>query len=316
MRRAYDIQQKLIPPWVDHRHAKELAAMSDVLDGSPNLPGLVACDLLGDASPRLGSPGMTGDQVLRAAVLKQLNQFSYEALAFHLADSSCYRAFCGYGFSEVAPKRATLAENIAKVSASTWAAINKVLVKDGLEAGVDSGERVRIDCTVVDSDIHEPSDSELLWDTVRVLARWLKRARDAGVAFEWTNHTRRTRRRAREILYARRKAKRFPPYRDLIRVTELTLGYADRALAALRRCEPSRKVGRILERIEHFTELGRQVVDQTRRRVLEGESVPAGEKLVSIFEDHADIISKGRRKTQYGHKIKRLHAGRALDRPA
>jgi IS5 family transposase len=92
------------------------------------------------------------------------------------------------------------------------------------------------------------------------------------------------------------------PYKDLLRVTKWTLRFAEGASRLLeRRTEP--QAIRLAAKLRHFIGLGHRVVDQTERRVLHGESVPAQQKIVSLFEEHADIIRKGNRATQYGHKI-------------
>jgi IS5 family transposase len=133
-----------------------------------------------------------------------------------------------------------------------------------------------------------------------VLARLLKNAKKFGVRF--TNHTRRAKRRALSIKNAQKSAKRTRAYRDLLQVTENMLGDAEKGASLL----DKRRQGRAKElaaELRRVSELGRRVVDQTRRRVLEGENVPSNEKVVSVFEPHTDVIVKGRRDTEYGHKI-------------
>ena len=119
---------------------------------------------------------MSGDEALRAAVVKQMFGFSYVELAFHLADSATYQRFCGFGLGERPPGRSTLAENIKRIRPETWEQVNRVLARVAKESGLESGERARMDCTVVGAPIHPPTDGALLWDTVRVVARTLVRA--------------------------------------------------------------------------------------------------------------------------------------------
>lgn len=101
----------------------------------------------------------------------------------------------------------------------------------------------------------------------------------------------------RKVQRDRRRA-----YRDLLRVTEEVTGWAVQVHAALS-CEPTVEATVLAAKLAHFLPLVRQVVDQTRRRVLEGQSVPVGEKLVSLFEEHTDILRKDGRDTYYGHKV-------------
>ena len=101
MRETHRIQPTLTEPWLDLPHAKELKAISDLLDQHPILGALVAQDISCGKSKRTG--GLTGEQALRAILIKQMNGFSYNELAFHVADSLTYRTFCKIGLTDNAP---------------------------------------------------------------------------------------------------------------------------------------------------------------------------------------------------------------------
>jgi len=107
---------------------------------------------------------MSGEQVLMALFIKQMNDFSYEVLAYHLADSRTYRAVCGFGIGDKTPSDKTLQRDIKRVGADTLEAINRMLMVSAAGKGIDKGRKVRVDCTVVDANIHHPTDSSLLWD--------------------------------------------------------------------------------------------------------------------------------------------------------
>lgn len=283
--------------------------MSHILDVHPKAAEQVLADLIaGGIDPEKGREGLSGEQVLRMAIIKQMNGYSYEELAFHLTDSMSYRAFCRLGFSRDTPTASTLQDNIKKVRHETMEAINGMLLAYAKAAGVEDGRRIRTDCTVIESNIHEPSDSSLLFDCVRVLARYLERAQ-ASVQVPFVDHTRRAKRRAIGIRNARNKKQRTEKYRDLIKVTQKTVDYAKCAVVAFEAVYPANLVlapserDNLYTKLQHTIKLAERVLDQTRRRVLGGESVPAAEKIVSIFEPHTDIIVKDRRETLYGHKI-------------
>jgi len=300
MREMMRDQLPLMQAFVEHEHAQELAGMSEALDQCRDVLDHGERDLLRGRDPLLGRPGLSAEQVIRALVVKQLNGFSYEELAFHLADSTCYRRFCRLGGLEKPPGRSTLQENIKSLSAETLEAINRCLLGWAKRIGVEKGEIVRGDCTTVESTIHAPTDSWLLWDTVRVLVRVLKRCREYGV--EFSDRTRRVKRRWRAIGNARNREERLPLYRDLLRLTEETLEAATRAVWRLASIADAEAQGsRVI--LQHHVVLGRRVVDQTHRRVLESEVVPSREKIVSIFEPHTDIIVSGRPEIGYGHKV-------------
>lgn len=282
--------------------------MSRILDANPQAAELVLADLLaGGIDPAKGREGLSGDQVLRIGIIKQTNNFSYEELAFHLADSMSYQAFCRIGIGAEAPTASTLQNNVKKVRPETMEAINRMLVGYAKDKGVEDGHKVRTDCTVMQANIHEPTDSSLLWDCVRVLVRHVERAQ-AYVAVPFVDHTRRAKRRFIGINNAKKQVDRERLYRDLIKVTEKTVSYARSVVRALETAYPAEArekpaLWNSYATLRHYIDLAERVLDQTRRRILDGESVPAAAKVVSIFEPHTDIIVKDRRETLYGHKL-------------
>ena len=160
---------------------------------------------------------MSAEQVLRALLVKQLNQFSYRELAFHLADSRSYRTFCQLSIIEPTPSKSTLAANIKAVKFETLEQINRELVSVAEDAGIEKGRKVRVDCTVVESNIHPLTDSELLYDCVRVLTRLMCGARELlGTVVVFGNRTRRAKRRRLGVLNAKDKQQRRRVYRDLL----------------------------------------------------------------------------------------------------
>lgn len=303
-------QLPLIPSSIDHPHARELEKISQVLDENGELAELIEQDLVrGVKNPHKGSRGMSGDQVFRVLVLKQMNDFSYEELEFHLKDSGTYRSFCRIGAMEAAPARSTLAENLKKVRPETLEKVNRWLLKVAEAKRVEQGDKVRIDSTVVESHIHRPSDSVLLYDGVRVISRLLKRVRKACGFMEWRSHTRRAKRRMIEIHRTRREAARKKSYVDLLKAARKMLGYARAALAVLaervkaQNEEEGGPLSRLRQKLEHFVGVVERVREQTEKRVLQEQKVPTAERVVSIFEPHADVLVKDHRDTYYGHKI-------------
>lgn len=308
MRQKLHPQRPLMPALVDHEHARELDAMSRALDAHPQFVDMVFADLpRGRVQPKTGRPAMTAEQALRAAIVKQMHGLSYEDLAFHLADSLSFRAFCRLDVTEAAPAKSTLQGNIKCIKATTWEEINQVLVMHAKVEGIEDGRRVRFDCTVTETNIHDPSDGALLWDVVRVLTRRMEDAREEfGLRFK--DHTRRAKRRANGVRNAKDDRVRKEKYVDLLAATNDTLAHAQRVALELTNVttvdafQLVKAEGIALE-LQHFIALGERIENQTHRRVVFGEIVPASEKVVSIFESHTDIIVKDRRDTLYGHKL-------------
>ena len=307
MRKLLQQQLSLAPATIDHVHARELEAISAQLDAIPKAIEWVCNDVLRGKRKDVGRDGMTGEQILRVLIIKQMNTFTYDELAFHLADSNCYRNFCRFGITNKAPSSSTLQRNIKRVTAETIEKINRALMLRAADLGIETGEKVRTDCTVVNALVHAPTDSSLLWDCVRVLARELTKGLEL-TSLAFSDHRKRAKRRMMDVFGAKRMNQRIAPYKDLIRITEWTIDYAVEGAKDLRAYKATDLQSGVMAdgiaaTLEHFVSLARRVVDQTRRRVLLGEKVPSSEKLVSIFETHTDIIIKGRREILYGHKV-------------
>ena len=307
MREKSKKQIPLMPEASDHPQAIELENISRILDANPTICDLAMQDLSEDSkkASRSGARGMTADQVVRAAIVKQMFNFTYKELAFHIVDSNSLRRFMRIGIADKGFKKSVLNKNVKALSPQTWEAINGQLVDYAAEEKIEKGRQVRIDCTVVESNIHEPTDSSLLWDSVRVLTRLLYRAKeDFGLRVSFQDHTRRAKRRLLGIMNSRSKKDRRSKYADLIKVTNKSIGYAQRAIEAIDKVA-SISHGLVALRLDlnQYSQLAARVVDQTHRRVLLGENVPASDKVVSLFETHTDIIVKDRRDTFFGHKI-------------
>jgi IS5 family transposase len=283
-----------------------------VLDETPEVMSLVFVDLTRGVMPNNGRPGMTAEEVVRVGLVKQMNGFSYDELEFHLADSRTYRTFCRLPAFGETPSASCLQENLRRVLPETWEAVNRLVVGVAKDDGIEAGRKVRVDCTVTDTNIHRPDDAAQLWDSVRVLTRLMAQAveRFGGeLNAGFTDHTRRAKRRYLSILNAKNAEGRSSKYSELLKIARKTIGYAGGVAEALlplaNHAEPGMAKAAISLELEltHYIPLARRVVDQTERRVLRGESVPAGEKVVSIFEPHTDIIIKKRREVEFGHKL-------------
>ncbi len=297
----------LIAPASGHPKERELDAISSIIDNTPAICDYVLQDLNKGRiiKRRTGARGMSAEQVLRAAVVLRLFDCTYEDLAFHISDSRCLRRFCLIGIADKGFKKSALNSNIKSISEQTWELILRDLLGHAEDEKIEKGRKVRIDCTVVESNIHKPFDSVQLYDAVRVLTRLLYKSRDEfGIKIVFTDHQRRAKRRMVGIQYAKGEKQRQPLYKDLLKVTKKTIGYAIKAEELLGElCSTNILLFELLNDIKHYNDLSRQVYDQAYRLVIQGETVPADQKVVSIFEEHTDIIIKDRRDTYYGHKI-------------
>ena len=307
MHQERTIQASIFDLFAGHEIGRELKAMSGWLDQHPALAGLVAKDLRRLGVKETGRHGLPAESALRCALLKQHRQLSYEELAFHLEDSASFRAFARLPLSWT-PKKSVLHKTISAIRAETWEAINHAALASARAEKIETGGVIRLDSTVTAALMHEPSDSSLLWDAVRVMARMLKAAQSFA-KIPWRDRRRAAKRRAYAIQFTRKRPKRIAHYRELIKIARAMLAHLDEAQAQLQSAQ-GRTALQLQAALARRRPLIAQIISQAERRVLQGAPVPAGEKIVSLFEPHADIIVKGGRGAQYGHKLN-LTAGRS-----
>src|SRR5213075_1388961 len=172
MRQERTVQATIFEVFAGHEIGCELKAISQWLDRQRALVSLVAGDLRRHGLRETGRRGLPAETVLRCALLKQQRQLSYEELAFHLEDSASFRAFARLPLAW-SPKKSVLHQTISAIRPASWEAVNRAVLAS---AKLESGATVRIDSTVTAALMHEPSDSALLWDAVRVMTRLLRQA--------------------------------------------------------------------------------------------------------------------------------------------
>ena len=309
MRYKFNPQLNIFTTMARNQIAKELREMSKVLDATPKVVELAFQDLTRAARPTTGREGMTAEQVLRCAILKQYRQLTYEELAFHLEDSDSFRGFARMDMGQY-PCKSILQQNIKALREETWEEIHREIIGYAAKEKIESGRKVRIDATCVETDIHHPTDSSLLADGIRIITRWLAEGKELTPTpdYQYSDHQRVVKKRVMLILNAKKETVRLQAYRDLLvyagKVREYALAAIPELHAHRGRDITDLYAGRVLaEQLERAVGILGRVIDQTYRRVFRNENVPASEKVVSFFEDHTDIIVKKRRETEFGHKI-------------
>jgi len=293
-----------------------LEAVSTFLDSQHGMIERVRHDLVrGLKKPRKGRRGLTARQVLRSLVLMRVKDWDYRELRERIADGVTLRQFTDF-YCDPVPKHDAFNRGFNRLTPQTLKAVNDMVVQAAVGLGLEDGAKLRVDTTVVETDIHHPTDNTLLWDVVRVvtrlvgrLAKALKMRRIKG----FHDRRRSAHRRMYEIqrmTTRQRQERQTTIYRALIGVAEDVVASAKTALerTATMRGEDlsaAMAIDAIRDEIVHYCGLGERVIDQARRRVLEGEQVPNAEKIYSIFEPHTDLIKRGKVRTpvEFGHKV-------------
>jgi transposase, IS5 family len=262
-----------------------------------------------------GRPSTPVEVILRMLLVKHLYGWSYAQAEQWVSDSLVLRQFCRVYLRPV-PDDTTLIRWARLIQPATLERLLDHVVGLARSLKVTRGRKLRIDGTVVETNIHHPTDSTLLHDGVRVLSRVLRRAkgllqgaadlgRDAfrdrrlSVKREVYRITKLTRQRGEQAETAMQAG-----YRKLLAVAGAVVHQAQEVSAALKR-ETSEARAKLSRQLDHFGELTRAVISQTTRRVCKQERVPAREKVVSLFEPHTAIIRKGRigHETEFGRGV-------------
>lgn len=249
------------------------------------------------------------------AVVRRLMGWGYRGLAEEVNVSAGWRWVCQLAAHPM-PNFRTIRDREALLKPQTVRLINARVIELGLALGITTGHRLRLDSSVTETDVHYPTDSWLLDDAARVISRLVRQARDllrprARADKVWfRDRHRQAHRLARQIAERSRKNAKNIGKSSLKGYAQL-LALVGTLLAQVVQLQPrlaglSDAATSLNEMFDHYLPLVQRVLDQTCRRVLQGEAVPASDKVVSLFEPHTDIICRGKAKpkdTEFGHKV-------------
>ena len=278
-----------------------------------------------DASKKLEGPRrrrrsrFTSEQLLRAVLVMEVEQLSYRDTVIRIDDSVFLRQFIGIPFDSIMDFT-TLSRVFKGIRPATWKKINELLSQHAVEQEWICGASLRVDTTAFETNIHYPTDSSLLWDGYRVLGRLLRAVREYAPEAVGGRRlqTRRVKRIAQIIARrashkARHREKLQEPYKLLLAhvagIVDWSRDVQETCRMHITRGQYDLDTVRVLEdflpELEHFANLTSRVVEQTQRRVFEGETVPAKEKILSLFESHTELLVRGKagRPVEFGHMI-------------
>jgi len=317
MRRKRDPQQFI--EWPGDKAPKTVAQyrqtykrLSDLLDEVPWILTRVSHDLctLSGSSPRGRKGVYSVEQILRAVIVHQLEGTSLRETVIRISESETLRSFIRLGNQPVMD-HSFLDRCIQALSEETWAAINTSLARYAVKTERICPSRIRTDTTVIETNIHYPTDAWLLWDSWRVLARVLGRIRQiAPPLCPHRFHTQKAKklflfitRYTRSTGKARRRAVK-RKFRTLIERVEWIAEVAQ-AVALQARCAAQVELLAFAEEIEGILPAVRTVCSTSRRAQLRGETVPARDRVFSLFEPHTELIKRGKRSApvEFGHSV-------------
>jgi IS5 family transposase len=266
-----------------------------------------------------GRRGVAAEIVLRLMLLKHIRNWSFQDLEREVRPNLLYREFTRVGSGKV-PDAKTLGRQAQALGPEVVERIHQRMVELAIENKVVQGRKMRVDTTVVETNIHYPTDSSLLGDGDRVLTRLMKKVTAiAGAAgTKLRNRMRSVQRRVAEIARASRakgeklKEKIPPLYRKLLGITGRVMGQAKRfsseIASGIKRSSDVLKQAALegLKReIDDMMATAKKVVHQTKARVFGGDTHVEG-KILSVFEDSTEVIRKGKasKPTEFGKMVK------------
>jgi IS5 family transposase len=299
-------------PKVVRDYRARYRGISQVLDANPGILSAVHKDLvkLSQGGTRGRSGDYTSENILRALIVQHVEGLPFRETVIRIGSDPFLqdflrmrkRAVMDFGF---------LDKCFLAIRPQTWRRVNELLGRHGVAKGRVSPDVIRTDTTVVESNIHHPTDALLLWDTWRVASRLLKRAREispAGVAHRF--HDRKIK---RLYLYVTRHmpSKSAARQREVKRQFRTLIERAGWIVEIVEEfCEKHAKsshfdlAGVALE-LKSYLPAMQTVVATARRAQLDGEKVPASDRVFSLFEPHTELIMRGRREkpVEFGHKV-------------
>ena len=293
---------------VVNEYRKKYEAISQMLDDNPQLVSLVHRDLakMLSQSKRGRKSEYTSESILRSLIVMFVEQDSYRDVVIRIENSEFLRHFAGLGVKPMMDY-SFLSRAYCVLSDKTWKTMNRVLAQYAKEQEKISSEKMRMDTTVYESNIHYPTDSSLLWDSFRTLSRLLRHIQQElpHLPLNHRFHGKKvkklalfiTRNGSSNAKSKKRKVK--STYRKLIARVDWIAGVAREVLAVL---EASGYEAKLLA---HYIPIVEKIVSQAEQRVFHGVKLAADEKVYSLFEEHTELLKRGKagKPIEFGHKI-------------
>jgi IS5 family transposase len=294
-------------------YRNEYKVVGEILDQHPEILEMVHADLAQlskSTSTRGRRAEFTSENLFRAILVMQHEGADYREASIRIAESETLQNFC-----RLIKKRSIdftlLNKAYCAIRPETWESINQILGLRAVADEVISIDDLRTDTTVTECNIHWPTDSSLLWDTYRVIARELSRARQIDpLSVPWRFHVKKIKNMDFFIArYSNSKSKK--RQRQVGRTTKLLIERVEDVLEKAGRFviyaerSPSLELMAVGKTLLEYLPVMRQVASVARRRAFDGEKVPKVEKVFSIFEPHTELIMRGRRDhpVEFGHKV-------------
>jgi IS5 family transposase len=290
----------------------ELAVMDTILNQHPEIYEMVKKDLTIGKGSNLGRQDMPSmEQIVRAAIYKEMKNLTYRELEYAQHDSRMCALFIKLDDRKPFSFKA-YQKYISQISGASLEKVMVLINQLAIGEGLEDGKSIRTDATVVETNIHYPTNNELVWDCMKTIDRLLKKLKASGVDIKPRSYKKQAKKTHYKINNTKKEEEREEEFKKQLKLLRSSINQAERALTtpASKTIEGWIEAQATIGELKKLLPKAEKVYDITRRHELLGESVPNDEKIFSIFEDHTDIIVKGRREVEFGHKVN-LAGGRS-----
>ncbi|MCJ7616198.1 MAG: ISNCY family transposase [Desulfobacterales bacterium] len=280
----------------------ELGLIDTILEQHPHLIALLEEDITrGQKSSVFGRKDTPSvEQIVRAAIYKELKGLDYRQLEYHQTDSRICAAFIKiddlrpYSFQVYHKYISQISsDNLQKVLVE----LNKIAINEGLE----DIEKIRQDSTVVETNIHYPTNNAILWDCIKEAHRLLGHLREEINTLSYRDYTTQAKKTYYKINVIKGQDKRTELFRKQLVLFVKTINQVSNVIKKNPSCGVVAMA--LIGQLEKHLEVMYLVYDMVYIKEIKGEKVPNESKIYSIYEQHTDIIVKGSREAKFGHKI-------------
>jgi len=284
----------------------ELAVMDTILNQHPEIYEMVKKDItMGEEGSSFGRQDKpTVEQIVRAAIYKEMKSLTYRELEYAQHDSRMCSVFIKLDERKPFSFKA-YQKYISRISGESlnkvMIAINKIAMGEGLE----DGKSIRTDSTVVETNIHYPTNNSLVWDCIKTIDRLLKKLKDSGMQMNPRSYRKQAKKNHYKINNTKKKEEREEEFKKQLKLLRSSINQAERAFTGTlpKTIEGWIEAQAVIKELRELLPKAEKVYNITWRHELLGEAVPNKEKIFSIFEDHTDIVVKGGREVEFGHKV-------------
>jgi IS5 family transposase len=289
------------PKWVND---PELGLIDTVLEEHPELITLLSPDITAGKKDsdfgRKDAPSV--EQIVRAAIYKEMKHLDYRSLEYAQEDSR----ICEH-FVKINPARPysfqVMQKYISRISDENLEKFMIALNKTAIEEGLEDVKALRQDSTVIETNIHYPTNNSLVYDCIKESERLLEHLKEEINGFSYKEYKAKAKSVYFKINVERDAEKRVKLFKKQLKLFTESINQVSNIVKKKSGYDKTKKAKGCLDRLEGLHPIMEKVYKMTERHEILKEKVPVEEKIFSIYERHTDIIVKGKREVEFGHKV-------------